>query len=145
MFQMRSLKDRRSKAGTNEYSKGFMTIEASVVVPVILLIAISTVMIFMHLYEREFMRGEFYEMAYSVPYYSSKSDLGIINYLNSVVRDEVYFFGETESSKGSIDQKIMCAGRVDYVVEDAFNVRHEIGKCSDRLRRWQLYDGFTEE
>ncbi len=144
---MRILEKRRGKSDFPGFtvSKGFMTIEASVVVPVILFIALSIVMIFMHLYERDFMRGESYEMVYSVPYYSAKSDTGIVSYLKSVVRDNVYFFGETEDSAESINGNIICRGRVNYVVEDVYDVRHEIGKCTDRLRRWQLYDGFTEE
>ena len=134
MFEMRSLKD-----------KGYMTVEASIVVPVILFIAISLIMMFLYLYERDYLRSEIYQRAYSVPYHNSKSDGGIMEYLNGFSPEDVYMFGNIDNSALSLMGQISFRGSVDYKVKGDFYIKHEVGKVTERLRRWQLYESIAEE
>ena len=72
-----------------------MTVEASVIVPVILIIAISLIMMFLYLYEREYLRSEIYVKAYSVPYHSSKSDADILyEQIERYMESSGYVFNE---------------------------------------------------
>lgn len=134
LFKMRALKE-----------KGFMTVEASVIVPVILFIAVSLIMMFFYLYEREYLRSEIYERAYSVPYYSIRSDAEIMAYLNGLQPQDVYMFGSVDSEAVSFMGQISFRGIVDYKVKDDFYIKREVGKVTERLRRWQLYESLAEE
>lgn len=122
-----------------------MTVEASVIVPVILIIVISLIMMFLYLYEREYLRSEIYVKAYSVPYHSSKSDADIVEYLNGFRPQDVYMFGNTGSEAGCFMGQIDFRGIVDYKVKGDFHIKHEVGKVTERLRRWQLYENIAEE
>ena len=97
-----------------------MTVEASVIVPVILIIVISLIMMFLYLYEREYLRSEIYVKAYSVPYHSSKSDADIVEYLNGFRPQDVYMFGNTGSEAGCFMGQIDFRGIVDYKVKGDF-------------------------
>ena len=103
-------------AGTR---KGYMSIEAAFIIPMLLLIAVTLIYLFMHLYEREYLRGELYQDSCSIPH---------------DVQDE-----------GCSGGDITISGGIDFKVESAFTVKRETGKCSGRLRRWQLYESITEE
>ena len=126
-------------------SHGYMTVEASVVVPVILLIAMSLIMIFLHLYEREFLRSEMYVQAYSIPYHSTKCDEDIVAYLNTFQTKAEYMFGNHESRADCSRGQMSFKGSLDYKVKDDFEIIHEVGKCTERLRRWQLYEDIAEK
>ena len=134
MFKMRTLGN-----------SGFMTLEASVVIPVIIFIAVSIIFMFIHLYERELLRSDMYERAYSVPYENSKTDAGILQHIKGYQPGDKYLFGKASNSASCFWGQIDYSGSIEFKVKDNFNINHEVGKVTERLRRWQLYDDLAEE
>ena len=126
-------------------SKGYMTIEASFIIPIILFIAVTLIYLFMHLYEREYLRGELYQDSCSIPHDVQDEDIGAAAYLNGIAPEDVYLYGSVRRDVGCSGGDITISGGIDFKVESAFTVKRETGKCSGRLRRWQLYESITEE
>ena len=129
-------------AGTR---KGYMSIEAAFIIPMLLLIAVTLIYLFMHLYEREYLRGELYQDSCSIPHDVQDEDIGAAAYLNGIAPEDVYLYGSVRRDVGCSSGDITISGGIDFKVESAFTVKRETGKCSGRLRRWQLYESITEE
>ena len=125
--------------------KGYMSIEAAFIIPMLLLIAVTLIYLFMHLYEREYLRGELYQDSCSIPHDVQDEDIGAAAYLNGIAPEDVYLYGSVRRDVGSSGGDITISGGIDFKVESAFTVKRETGKCSGRLRRWQLYESITEE
>ena len=126
-------------------SKGYMTIEASFIIPIILFIAVTLIYLFMHLYEREYLRGELYRNSCSVPYHISKDDGETVQYVNGIAPETESLFGSESRQAECRSGSLTIKGEIDFKVESEFKVQRETWKCTDRLRRWQLYESFTEE
>ena len=122
-----------------------MTVEASVVVPIIIFLVITVILIFMHLYEREYLRSEIYEKTYTIPYHNTKNDSTILSYLESFNSENVYMFGTKDAKAECAGGQITFHGSINIKIRDDFDIKHEVGKCTDRLRRWQLYEVIAEE
>lgn len=125
--------------------KGYMSIEAAFIIPTILFIAVTLIFLFMHLYEREYLRGEMYQNVCSVPHEIEGEDSEVKAYLNGITPEDASLFGESKYAAECRNKDITVSGGVYFKVESRITVKRETGKCSGRLRRWQLYESITEE
>ena len=126
-------------------NKGYMTIEMSLVLPVILIIIFLMMIGLLAAYEKETLRANSYAELYSVP-------LGIVRkkkvgeYLNSLERRNVCVFGESDVTSSYTFYKGTSDGVIsDRTGQDHIKTSHEMGVRTSRLRRWQFYDSLADD
>ncbi len=125
-------------------NKGYMTIEASLIVPVILIGVCIMIMGMILVYERSFLLATEYERLYTIPYEYIRADL-VGDYLETEDYNRGLYYKTAEVDTYYISHLAVCDGVLR--VRDSISVsgKHEIDVCSDRLRRWQLYDDIAEK
>lgn len=132
MFKMRLLK-------TN---KGYMTVEASFIVPLIMTITVVMMLALVFMYEKEYLRAGLYVDIYTIPYDEQESPGG---YLNQSQPEDFCLFGEAGKTALVSGNTIEEIGVVNFKGSEGIHAMRGRDKCADRLRRWQLYDAIKEE
>ena len=125
-------------------NKGFMTIEASVVVPVVLFGVFTCIFGLIHAYERGYtMTGE-YEALYEIPFNDVRNETSA-GFLSGREYDKGIINGSLSVSCGYAGDKATCDGDLELFGNTKIKGEREIDVCVDRLRRWQLYDDIVQE
>ena len=125
-------------------NSGFMTIEASVIIPVILMAVMVVISGLIIIYEQGTLYAEETEALYTIPLVSIR-DGNIEEHLRNISYGEGLEFGSIDVNAGYSRHKADCDGKIEYM--DCFEVssKRELDVLVDRLRRWQLYDDISEK
>ena len=127
-----------------DHRKGYMTIEASVIVPIILFAAMLMIMGLIITYEKAKLLSTEYRALYSIPIDNIRSD-SVEGYLSGKDYGEALIYGEHSVIISYAGHRAKCYGTVELFGTVTACGDHEIDVLSDRLRRWQLYDSLAEE
>ena len=122
---------------------GYLTIEASVIVPVILLAVMMILAGLIIIYEQGSLYAEEVESLYTIPLDTIR-DGSVQNYLSGISYGDGLEFGSICTSPDYSHHKALCEGELSYREEFEINSTREIDVLVDRLRRWQLYDDISE-
>lgn len=125
-------------------NKGYMTIEASVVVPVILFGVFATILGLMLAYERGYAKASEYERLYTIPLNNIRNE-SVEEYLGGIDAEKGIVVGALGISSGYSGHKASFEGKLKVIKDVEVSCSREIDVREDRLRRWQLYDDTFEE
>ena len=125
-------------------NKGYMTIEASVVIPVVLIGVFISLAGLIIMFEKSVIKAQEVETLYQMPLGCIRDDI-VDDYLAEKNYGDTLEYGETSSSGNYAHHKACASGELDYIKSFKVNSRREIDLCVDRLRRWQFYDDISEE
>ncbi|SEP57322.1 hypothetical protein SAMN02910369_00230 [Lachnospiraceae bacterium NE2001] len=125
-------------------SKGYMTIEASVIIPVVIIGIFVCLFGLILIYERASVSAAEYRALYTIP-------------LNSIRNKEVQAYLEAQDYTGTVvlgsasvessasGSKASCEGQVCLFGSSSVSGSREIDVRVDRLRRWQFYGDTYEK
>jgi hypothetical protein len=124
----RKKRDGRGRRGRDMRDRGYMTLEASFLVPIILLLLAGAILLFLTVGKKEIRRGAMYQSLYQITMEEEQGGAPLkqeeaIPYINRLADMGKGFF-----------QTVF-----HVTVERAPDV------CGNRLRRWQFYGDITEE
>ena len=122
------VKENRKNRGTkNRGNRGMMTVEASVLIPTILLLLATAIVLYLTIGKRERLRGEETYRLYTIP-------IGAETDEDPMVR------------KGAVEFTNRLAASLGVTRKDfSFVVKREQDHCTERLRRWRFYGDIAEE
>ena len=129
------------KVNTN---KGYMTIEASVIVPVILLATMLMIVGLVLTYEKARLLSNEYKALYTIPLDDIRGD-NVQGYLGGKNYSDGIAYGSSSADVSYEGHRAKCDGTVELLGTVSADGDHEIDVLSDRLRRWQLYDSLAEK
>lgn len=133
-----------------ENNRGMMTVEAGILIPVILLISAGAILLFVGLGRREILRGEMVHSLYTLSL-ADEIDHSPREELERRAAEAVKGASTAELSSMVVGDHLQMQGSVrfggigDY--EGVFRAAadRERDLCTGRLRRWQFYGDLTEE
>lgn len=125
-------------------NKGYITIEASVIVPIVLFGVFATILGLMIAYERGYVKASEYERLYTIPLENIRNE-SVAAYLDGADCEKGIVCGSVEVTGGYSGHKALFEGVLRVMSDNEVNGSREVGVCTDRLRRWQLYDDTFEE
>ena len=119
-----------------------MTIEASVIVPVILMAVFISLAGLIVIYEKSIIYAEETEALFTIPevYISNKKPE---DYLNSLRYGTTLGYGQCKVQADYAGHKARFDGTLEYMESFEVASEREIDVRVDRLRRWQLYDNLS--
>ena len=129
--------------GVNK-DKGYMTIEASVVIPVVLIGVFITLAGLIIMFEKSVIKAQEVETLYQIPLGYIRDDI-VGSYLEEKSYGDTLEYGETSSSGNYSHHNASASGELEYIKRFKVDSEREIDLCVDRLRRWQFYDDISEE
>lgn len=137
----------RKKAGGNA---GALSVEASLLLPLIILMIFSMIVGLIFTYEKEHLRAGMVTAVYTVPWQNVRQDT-VAEYLNAQDFTGGNIYGET-AGEGSCEEKTASvSGRIGMkmipgdAAETQIHVERDIPVPSEKLRRWKILDDFAEE
>ena len=139
----------RIVAGTGNNS-GMHTIEASLLIPVILFLVAGVILLTVSQGRRETLRGELYQALYTIPV-AAELDASPQDELRSradFIQSGASRAGAEDASSGdqlALNGSVPYSGVGSYSGILPVHVERERDLCSNRLRRWQFYGNLTEE
>lgn len=133
-----------TKVSRLDSRKGYMTIEASFIVPIILFAAMLMIMGLIITYEKAKLLSTEYKALYSIPIDDIRSG-SVESYLNGKNYGASLIYGDHSVSTSYAGKRAKCDGTIELFGTVTASGDHEIDVLSDRLRRWQLYDSLAEE
>ena len=157
MFQMWKVGDcmNTAKSKAIQKNRGFMTVEVTVIIPILLLIITAVILLYLTIGKREVLRGEMYQSLYTLGVAQEKDgspadalqakasrlDRGASGTRASatVIGDQLVMTGSVRFLEQKVPMK-MSRFRKDLSVVAG----RERDQCSERLRRWQFYGDITE-
>ena len=135
---------KRITARSLEMNKGYMTVEASIVVPVVLFGVFMCLFGLMLIYEKGYGLGNEYEALYTIPF-SHIRDNSVDAYLSNKNYTYGVVLGEASVETGYSWHKAKCQGVLKLYGDSEINADREIDVLVERLRRWQFYDDIAED
>ena len=124
--------------------KGYMTIEASIVIPVVLIGIFISLAGLIIMFEKSVIKAQEVETLYQIPLGYIRDDI-VGGYLEEKNYGDSLEYGETSSSGNYSHHKACASGELEYIKRFKVSSEREIDLCVDRLRRWQFYDDISEE
>ena len=125
-------------------NKGYMSIEASLIVSFILLTTFLMILGLLFTYERGHVFSKECERLYTIPIKNIR-DKTVADYLNSEDYSKGIVYGELSSMGSYSSHKAKVSSSLIVREEKKISCKREIDQCSNRLRRWQLYDDIAED
>lgn len=125
-------------------NKGYMTIEASFIVPIVLFGIFFTIMGLMLSYEKGYIIAEENVALYEVPIRNIR-DNTVEGYLSGKDYTGGVVIGAAAVSTSYSSHKACCDGVLKIYGTNSVSSSREIDICTNRLRRWQLYDDLIEK
>ncbi len=135
--------------------RGMMTLEATVIVPIILMIIMAAILLFLTIGRREALRGEMYVDLYTLEIADEKdgspadtlsgkadrltSGSAAVTASSRVIGDELIMTGTVRYLDGKVPAAVARFRQEMPVI-----TMRERDLCSERLRRWQFYGNLTE-
>ncbi|MCR5213454.1 MAG: hypothetical protein K6E10_03495 [Eubacterium sp.] len=130
--------------GDVKKNRGYMTVEASLLVPIILFGVFIMIMGMILVYERSCLMATEYERLYSVPLEYIRADI-VEDYLASEDYNRGLYYKTACVETAYVSHLAVCDGVLKVRDNIEITGEHEIDVCTDRLRRWQLYDDIAEK
>ncbi|MEE3399232.1 MAG: hypothetical protein VZR64_07180 [Eubacterium sp.] len=127
-----------------EDRKGFMTIEASVVVPVVIIGIFVCLLGLILVYERGYILSEERRALYTIPLVNIRNK-EVEAYLNSQDYTKAVVLGSAEVDGSSSSNKATCEGSLHLFGSSEVDAEREIDVRMERLRRWQFYGDTYEK
>ena len=121
-----------------------MTIEASFIVPIVLFGIFFTIMGLMLSYEKGYIIAEENEALYEIPLTNIRND-SISSYLSGRTYTDGIVIGSVNVDSSFSNHKAKCEGVLKIYGTNNVSSSREVDLCTDRLRRWQLYDDIFQE
>ena len=125
-------------------NKGYMTIEARVIVPVIIFGAFFAILGLLIAYERGFVNSSEYERLYTIPLNNIRNEC-VEEYLSGADFEKSIVTGALDMKSSYSSHKASFEGTLRVIKDISVSCSREIDVREDRLRRWQLYDDTFEE
>ncbi len=125
-------------------NKGYMTIEASFIVPIVLFGIFFTIMGLMLSYERGYIIAEENVALYEIPLTNIRND-SVEGYLSGREYTGGVVIGSASVGTSYSSHKAKCSGVLKIYGTNSVSSSREVDVCTGRLRRWQLYDDLREE
>ena len=125
-------------------SKGYMSIEASVLVPVVLIGIFVCLFGLILIYERGYIANAEYEALYTIPLVSIRNK-EVEGYLESKDYTAGVVLGSADVEVSATSNKASCEGNMRLFGNSEINGFREIDVRVDRLRRWQFYGDTYEK
>jgi hypothetical protein len=125
-------------------NKGWMVVEASVIMPLIIGVVFIVIYGFVYILNREAARSEMYSAIYSI----SITDMDAKEYSFSDSREQLgsqMLWCEPRSAAFGLDGTITYITYMDMKGTTTVTAQTETGLCTQRLRRWQLYGNLAEK
>ena len=125
-------------------NKGVISIEASLVMFIVIIMVFVCIYGMMYVMNCETLRSYMYERIYTAPLIKTSE------YISEGVKEnglgELMMWCDDYSMNGLAgDDGIAMMGRIDMRGITEIGCSTELGLCTDRLRRWQMYDDIAEE
>lgn len=124
-------------------NRGSFIIEISIIIPLIIMIIMMFVFCFVNLTDREKARANLYSAIYTVPPDETVDMENITTEINRVM-----IFGEAKVMQNSLSREkilIICNINSRGYTGNEIECGTEKNICTDRLRRWQMYENIREE
>ena len=141
---------KKNRKGWIRDSGGMMTVEASILIPIILFIAAGAILLLLAEGKRETMRGDMYTALYTLPIAEEKDHSPgeeLAGRVSEILQDtsaaelEAFAVGDDMSMTGSV--RYFGVGKYDGKLP-VFAGRER--DCTEsRLRRWQFYGDLAED
>ena len=125
-------------------NKGYMTIEASFIIPLILMGIFMSLFGLILVYEKGVIYSSQYAAIYSVPINNIRND-SIEAYLDSRDYSRGVLFGSLTVDTYYSSHKAGCNGQLNLYGVSQINSIHEVDARTERLRRWQFYDDIINQ
>ena len=132
------------KRNMHQLNKGYMTIEASIIVPVILLAIMMIIVCLIFVYERSVASSSEFEALYTIPIKNIRND-NVTDYLSGRNYDEGLAYGSCDVDASYSWHMAKCDGTLHLYSDSEICGRREIDQCVERLRRWQLYGDIADK
>ncbi len=125
-------------------NKGWMVVEASVIMPLIIGVVFIVIYGFVYILNREAARSEMYSAIYSIAI--TDVDAKEYSFLDSREQlESQMLWCEPQSTAFCLDGTITYITYMDMKGTTTVTTQTETGLCSQRLRRWQLYGNLAEK
>ena len=125
-------------------NKGYMTIEASFIIPLVLMGIFMCLFGLILVYEKGVIYSRQYAAVYSVPINNIRND-SIEAYLDSKEYSKGVLFGTLTVDTYYSSYKAGCNGQLNLYGVSQINNIHEVDARTERLRRWQFYDDIINQ
>lgn len=125
-------------------NRGMMTVEASVIVPVVLFGVFICLFGLMLIYEKGYVLGNEYAALYTIPFKDIRNG-SVEEYLSGQDYIGGVVLGEANVESGYSWHKARCQGVVSLYGDSEVKAAREIDVLVERLRRWQFYDDIAED
>ena len=125
-------------------NKGYMTIEASFIIPLILMGIFMCLFGLILVYEKGVIYSSQYAAVYSVPINNIRND-SIEAYLDSKDYSKGVLFGSLTVDTYYSSHKAGCDGQLSLYGTHQLSSIHEVDARTERLRRWQFYGDTYEK
>ena len=124
--------------------KGYMTIEASIILPTILMAIMMIIVCLIFVYERSVVASSEYEALYTIPLKNIRDD-SVVSYLGGRDYQEGLAYGSCSVDTDYSRHMAKCEGILYLYTDSEIDSRREIDVCVERLRRWQLYGDIADQ
>ncbi len=132
------------KKSINFENAGVISIEASVVMLIVMVMVMVCIYGMMYVMNCETIRAFMYEKIYTAPLIKSKEYLA--ESASSGDIDSFLMWCEDYGMDAIAGADGLCMiGHIDMKGETYIGCSTEFGVCTDRLRRWQMYDDIAED
>ena len=129
--------------------RGMLTVEASIIIPIILFISAGVILLFIAQGRREVLRGEMIMALYTIPV---EKELDEDPKNEVIVRAEGILEGTStaELEPASSGKHLRLEGSIQFAGIGSYEgtlpavAEREKDLCSKRLRRWQFYGDLAE-
>ncbi len=125
-------------------SKGYMTIEASFIIPVVIIGVFVCLLGLILVYERGYILSKETRALYTIPLVDIRNK-EVEGYLNSQDYTGAVVLGSAEVEGSASSSKASCDGSIHLFGSSDIDSSREIDVRVDRLRRWQFYGDTYEK
>jgi len=137
------IKEKQLSIGASD-RRGYMTIEASIVIPIIIMGIFVCLFGLILVYERSYILSEEYKALYTIPLVDIRNK-EVDSYLNSQDYVSAVVLGSADVEGGYSKPWASCSGILRLFGTHNIDASREIDVRVDRLRRWQFYGDTYEE
>ncbi|MBQ6229547.1 MAG: hypothetical protein IJJ74_00315 [Eubacterium sp.] len=128
----------------NKNNSGVISIEASVVMFITMVMIVFCIFGMMYVMNCETIRAFMYEKIYTAPLIKSKEYLSK-SAKSGDIDDFLLWCEDYGMDAITGTDNISMIGHIDMKGTTYIGCSTEFGLCTDRLRRWQLYDDIAED
>ena len=125
-------------------NRGVMTIEASVIVPVVLFGVFICLFGLMLIYEKGYVQSCEYVALYTIPFNDIRNG-SVEEYLSGQNYTGGVVLGEANVETNYNWHKAKCQGVISLKGDSEVKAAREIDVLVERLRRWQFYDDIKKD